>query len=564
MSKFLKNEIDYDSPLKHVSYLEFNSYVVGITAASKVNDYQKIKKLIDEENCKKISNVVKKLFQNKENDEKMVNYLVFGFPRCYFDSLMFDIQIISLINYNKLKLNFESQGKKNTSISGVFTNYIGFKKLNAYTAMNDTTIGIYYVIQSYNDITRIKVLKKLVINWETFDPSFCSFRKSNFIEPYGPEFNFCKNLGSDLSYYLDIWVKNYITTELYFYKYLCDKAKNRMLLKKKLQPDSLKGSLKPTFKLRTQQKAINFVFVNFTNPSVSKLLETKFFWKRSHLEKYVSWISYKNDISLLFLLPSFDKNVSRPIFTTETIDFLPKKLYNSEVQVKVYNKNSQQSQNHFHNIKALFDNKRIEEKSTKKSYKISNQPLLKNDENIYFLESFEKGPELNLKQKFACFNNYKNCEILIQNLYKNDKKTTQLFFKKQFLNSTKVWPLINGEDLITTSKQLESRYLFSNNWISTFEAFWIFFCDYIIFELEEYEMKFNSSLLFCNIQDHSLYFNNNIRIENSALNEIDFNFLTSRKHEKDILNVDIVDTSRTKRIQNTKNMAYKYWSYVMF
>lgn len=570
MTNFLKNEIDYDSPLKHFSYLEFNSYEVDIKASSNFNDYQKIKKLIDKESCNKLINVVKKHFKKKENDEKRINYLVFGFPRCYFDSLMFDIQIISLITFNKLKFEFESYGKKRNSIGGVFTVYIGFAKLNAYSVMDDAGIGSYYIIQSYSGSARMKVLKKIVINWEVFDPAFYSFRKSNFIETHGPEFNFCKKLGNDLSYYLDIWIKNYITTELYFYKYLCEKEKSKRMLKKEPQHHTST----PSFKIRHQQKAINFLLKSFTNPLISTLLETKFFWKRSHLEKYVSWISYNNDMSLPFFLPSFAKIVSNSSFNTETTIFIPNQHYNSKFQVKLPFQKSHLSQNHLNHVDILFAGKCLEENSIKRKYQISKETLLTKDEKSHFLESLKKEPESDLKQKFACFNNYKNCEILIQNLYKNDKKETQLFFKQQFLNnnksylnslflsSTKVSTLIKSRDLIQSNKHIESIYLFSNNWIHTFEAFWIFFCDYIIYELEEFDIKFDNRLFYYKTQDHSLYLKGKI-FKAKTIDEMDFDFLTSRKHENDILNVDIEDNGLTKRIYNTKKMIYKYWNYVI-
>ena len=597
MVNFSYFKIDYDSPLKHISYLDFKDYIIDVEEPSEPSNYLEIRKIVDQNNIDTVKQKFTKTFHKKENYQKMINFLLYGFPRCYLDSKMFDIQILSKAKFHDLKKNFKSNANSSDNIIGVLTNYIGFENIDVKNLVNKEKIGCYYFTQGFNDIYKIKILKKLYINWENFDCPFYMFRKENFIDKTGPDVKLCNKFENELSYYLEFWLKSYLKTELYFLSYLINEKKQTQ----KGKPNILNNNAILIFETKQQKKKINDLILNFSDRHMFQLLETKFYWKRSHLTKYDSWVSYGEygdefEDDSLFEEQTFKKAFTlkdNPFISKENIISSLKKKFNiEELKEEEYcwKEQSNVLQDVTNKQQILFKNKSLEgnffnkldgeETFNKENDNYNDSISLKTKKSIDNLKSPEFILEIDLKEKIASFNAYKNCEILIENLYKSNKKDSQIFFKQNVLINEKAATFrkqcLNIQD---TSNNLTISNIFSNEkkgeikhnsdslCINNFDTFWELMCGYLLNCLEEMELEFCCNPLyfqqaFSVLTTKDSNFQNKYLVEDFNDSGVNFDFSTVRKHENDLL-VNISDESDLiKKINNIKDKVNNYWNYI--
>ena len=597
MVNFSYFKIDYDSPLKHISYLDFKDYIIDVEASSKSSSYLEIKKIVDQNKIDTVKQKFTKTFHKKENYQKMINFLLYGFPRCYLDSKMFDIQILSETKFHDLKNNFKANSNLSDNIIGVLTNYIGFENIDVKNLVKKEKIGCYYFTQGFNDIYKIKILKKLYINWENFDCSFYMFRKENFIDKTGPDVELCNKFDNELSYYLEVWLKSYIITELYFLSYLINEKKQTQ----KEKPNILNNNAILIFEIKQQKKKMNDLILNFSDQHMFQLLETKFYWKRSHLTKYDSWVSYREYSDEFEDDSFFEKQTFKKAFTLKDNPFILKENFINSLK-KSFNieelkedKNCWKEQRNVlqdvtNKQQELFRKKSFEKKNLNKQ---DEEERFNNENNNYKdsislttkksidnLKSPEFILEIDLKEKIASINAYKNCEILIENLYKSNKKDSQFFFKQNVLINGKAATFrkqcLNIQDssnnstmsnIFSYEKKEEIKHNSDSFCINNFDIFWELMCGYLLNCLEEMELEFCCNPLyfqhaFSVLTTKDSNFQNQYPVEDFNDTGVNFDFSTVRKHENDLL-IDISDESDlVKKINNIKDKIYKYWNYI--
>ncbi|KAL6927186.1 hypothetical protein ACO0SA_003477 [Hanseniaspora valbyensis] len=332
-----------------------------------------------------------------------------------------------------------------------------------------------------------------------------------------------------------------------------------------------------------------------------QLLETKFYWKRSHLTKYDSWVSYREygdefEDDSLFEKQTFKKAFTlkdNPFISKENIINSLKRSFNIE-ELKEDENCWKEQKNILQDVtnkqqelfrKKSFEKKNLnkqdeEEKFNKENNNYKDSISLTTKKSIDNLKSSEFILENDLKEKIASVNAYKNCEILIENLYKSNKKDSQFFFKQNVLINGKAATFrkqcLNIQDTLNNStmsnifsneKNGEIKHNSDSLCINNFDTFWELMCGYILNCLEEMELEFCCNPLyfqhaFSVLTTKDSNFQNQYPVEDFNDTGVNFDFSTVRKHENDLL-VNISDElDLVKKINNIKDKIYKYWNYI--
>ena len=262
MDKAKVHKIDYDSPLKYFDFLTFEDFSIDEDVCDRKQEYRKIKEQIQHHEVSKhtvephkinLKGVIQSLNLRKaENHNKMIDFLFHGLPRCYLDSKLFDFCFINKQTFNKILHNymdFQIISKVNCVIGNI-------------TSASDDAVGEYYIIQSYKNAKHCSVLKKIIINWKAFDPSFFIFRKLNYLNIKGSENAEFSTSTNDLDYYLSIWQKHYLKHEIYYLKFLVHALQNTQYQNTKFY---LFNKIKLEREIKHQKKHLNTIFESSKN-----------------------------------------------------------------------------------------------------------------------------------------------------------------------------------------------------------------------------------------------------------------------------------------------------------
>ncbi|OBA25240.1 hypothetical protein HANVADRAFT_54039 [Hanseniaspora valbyensis NRRL Y-1626] len=321
-----------------------------------------------------------------------------------------------------------------------------------------------------------------------------------------------------------------------------------------------------------------------------QLLETRFYWKRSHLTKYDSWVSYRDYGDQFEDYSFFEEQTFKKAFTLKDNPFISKENIINSLKKSFNIKELKEDENCWKEQRNVLQDvtnkqqelfrKKNEEERFNKENNYKDLISLKTKKSSDNLKSPEFILEIDLKEKIASFNAYKNCEILLENLYKSNKKESQIFFKQNVLINGKAATFrkqsLNVQD---TSNNSTMSNIFSNEkkgkikhnsdslCINNFDTFWELMCGYLLNCLEEMELEFCCNHLyfqqaFSILPTKDSTFLNKYPVEDFNDNGINFDFSTVRKHENDLL-VNISDKSDlVKKINNIKDKVYKYWNYI--
>lgn len=291
MNRWEKHKVDYDSPLKYFDFLTFEDFSIDEDISKEKKQYFEIKQEIQNLEFSKIhldkyKISLKSIFQTlkiikAEKHDKMINFLFHGFPRCLLDSKMFDFCIIDKSTFDNITDQY-----KDYQIISKFDCFIGESSFE-----NDLGKGEYYLVQCYKGEKNCSVLKKLIIDWSIFDPSFYTFRKINYLSKTGDESDVFNNYINDLDYYLKEWLKSYLKHEVYYLKFLVNLLINSQNENKRFTVFN-RAFLKK--EINHQKRELNKVFESSKNPFVFKCNTATFYWSKKHLGQYNSTISFEN------------------------------------------------------------------------------------------------------------------------------------------------------------------------------------------------------------------------------------------------------------------------------
>ena len=293
MNRSEVHKVDYDSPLKYFDFLTFEDFSIDEDVCEEKQEYFNIKLQIY--NTEKVSynpdsynlnlkGILQSLKITKaEKQDKMIDFLFHGLPRCYLDSKLFDFSFIDKDIFREI-INTHADHCIISKIECL----IGKRGLDI---IDDDAFGEYYIVQCYKNAKQCSVLKKLIINWKDFDPSFYIFRKLNYLNKKGTEYSVFGDSLNDLDYYLNVWLINYLKHEIYYLKFLVYSMKNTQYKNTKFY---LFNKTIINKEIKHQKEELNRIFESSKNPYVFECNKVAFYWRKQHLRKYYSSLSFEN------------------------------------------------------------------------------------------------------------------------------------------------------------------------------------------------------------------------------------------------------------------------------
>lgn len=439
MNPLETHKVDYDSPLKYFDFLTFEDFSIDEDISKEKKQYFEIKQEIQNLELSKIpldnyKVSLKSIFQTLkiikvEKHDKMINYLFHGFPRCFLDSKLFDICIID-------KSIFDS-------ITDMYKDYQIISKFEC--SIGDAgfedciTKGEYYIVQCYKGKKSCSVLKKIIIDWSIFDPSFYTFRKINYLSKRGDESDVFENYINDLDFYLNEWLKDYLKHEVYYIKFLVNLLINTQSEKKSFNIFS-RAFLKKEIKY--QKKELNKVFESSKNPFVFKCNTATFYWKKKHLSHYSSTISFES-IGVL-------SDSNNTTFTLKNNPFEEQNVNNYKIT----------------SLKAIPIDL------------FSEKPNTTGLKETTVVSKYMKKLEADLQKQMVTKNGFTRCLDCIKDMRVKDKSKTRSRVMTNILHSDS-----NFEDEITFE-----------NWANDFDVFKVIFIAYLVQFMEEKRFNDESTM----------------------------------------------------------------------
>lgn len=430
MNRLETHKVDYDSPLKYFDFLTFEDFSIDEDISEEKKQYFKIKQEIQNLELSKIRQdnykvSLKSIFQTlkiikAEKHDKMINFLFHGFPRCLLDSKLFDFCIIDKSTFDSVTDQY-----KDYQIVSKFECSIGESSFE-----KDISKGEYYFVQCYKGEKNCSVLKKLIIDWSIFDPSFYTFRKINYLSKTGDESDVFNSYINDLDYYLNEWLKNYLKHEVFYLKFLVDLLVNPQNESKQFNIFN-RAFLKK--EIKHQKKELNKVFESSKNPFVFKCNTATFYWNKKHLNQYVSTISFEN------IGVSSDSNATT--FTLRNNPFEEQNVNNYKIT----------------SLKAIPLDLFSEKPSAKKS---EENPVVGN---------YMKKIEVDLQRQMVTKNGFIRCQDCIKDMRVKDKSKTR---SRVMTN------------IFKDSSELKDEIVFEN-WANDFEVFKVLLTAYVVQFMEE-------------------------------------------------------------------------------
>ncbi|KAL6935597.1 hypothetical protein ACO0R3_000649 [Hanseniaspora guilliermondii] len=439
MNRLETHKVDYDSPLKYFDFLTFEDFSIDEDISKEKKQYFEIKQEIQKLELLKIhldnyKMSLKGILQTLkiikvEKHDKMINFLFHGFPRCFLDSKLFEFCIID-------KSIFESitEEYKDYQIISKFECFIG-----ETNPKDNIKYGEYYILQCYKGEKNCSVLKKLIIDWALFDPSFCAFREMNYLNKTGEKDNVFNDYINDLDYYLNGWLRDYLKHEIYYLKFLVNSLNEAQSENKRFKILN-KAVLKK--QIKHQKKELNKVFESSKNPFVFDCNKATFYWNKKHLTQYSSNISFEN-INLM-------SDIHDNTFTLRNNPF--------------------EEQN--------FNNYKITSLKTIPLDLFSEKPNANRLEETPVISNYLKKLEVDLQRQMVTMNGFIRCQACIKDMRVKDKSKTR---SRVMVN------------ILENNCKFKEEIAFEN-WANDFKVFKTLLMAYVVKFMEEKRFNVESTM----------------------------------------------------------------------